>query len=120
MRVVVIDDEAALRKALCDALEIGGFDAVGVPNGLAAFDEVKRRPTDVVVTDIFMPEQDGVEIIIRLRQEFPKLKILAISGGGTSKRFEFLDAAATFGADMTLHKPFQMKNFINLVRRLVS
>ena len=75
---------------------------------------------DLVITDILMPEQEGIETIRVLRKEFPQIKILAISGGGKKGTLEVLPAARAFGAHRTVAKPFERKELLDAVKDLVS
>lgn len=80
----------------------------------------EQQPADVLITDIFMPRVDGLETITRFRSRWPALKIVAISGGGTLTRGDYLEVAVRLGADATLRKPFEPQALLDLVHQLVS
>ena len=77
------------------------------------------RP-DLVITDIFMPEKDGIETILHIRETWPQVKIIAISGGGTAHDMAYLNHAKELGADETLPKHFGVHRLIDTVTRLLS
>ena len=79
-----------------------------------------KNPVDLVVTDLVMPEKEGIEIIIELRRNFPDLKIIAISGGGTVGGSQYLDVAGKLGADKILGKPLKLREFIAIVKDLMK
>jgi len=88
------------------------WEPVLAANGREALHLLAYTPCDVVVTDILMPEQDGIEVIRELRQRFPTIKIIAMSGGGRIGRQSVLRLATAFGAHGTLAKPFCTKELL--------
>jgi CheY-like chemotaxis protein len=105
--ILVVDDDAAVRFTVRDFLESAGHSVVEACNGkecLAILEKVGSF--DCVVTDIIMPEKDGVETTLHLKRIYPDLKVIVISGGGRSNNMELLDAAKVLGADAVLAKPF--------------
>jgi CheY-like chemotaxis protein len=120
-RVLVIDDNGDLRD-LMQVILLGDGHLVDVASsgqeGLAA---LREAAYDLVVTDIFMPGQDGIETIQQLRAEFPAVKVLAVSGGGKiSPSHGYLLTALEIGADAVLPKPFDPAALSGIVRRLLS
>ena len=102
--VLLIDDEAAVREGLSLMLEAHGFHVVTAADGergLAAFREHKPA---VVITDILMPEQDGLGAIREMRRLRPDAKIVAISGGGKIDKSDYLTVAEKLGADVGIEK----------------
>ncbi len=77
------------------------------PDGKVALWIYKEKPADLIITDIIMPEKEGIETIMELKREFPDVKIIAISGGGKGDAGQYLDMAKKMGADNTLAKPFE-------------
>lgn len=118
--ILVVDDDPLIRSTLRMMLEIEGHEVIDAENGRRAEQIVARRRPDLMVTDILMPEQEGIETIISLRQAHKDLKILAISGGGRSRQMEFLRLAGKFGADATLEKPFDRSTFLAAIRPLLA
>ena len=105
-RILVVDDEELARFTIRDILETAGHEVVEAANGNEAIAFQKANPCDLMITDIIMPEKEGVATIIELKRDYPDLKIIAISGGGRTKNLDFLQLADEFGADKILAKPF--------------
>ena len=118
-RILIIDDDRVSREFLRRILEPEGHDITEAPNGRMGVRVFREAPFDLVITDIFMPEGDGLETIRELRNEFPHVKIIAISAGST-KGFDMLDAATSFGALRTLTKPFDREVFVGAVKELLD
>src|SRR5258706_974121 len=100
------------------SLEGGGFEVEAALNGREALEVQQRRAVDVVITDIFMPEMDGIETIDRIRAEYPDTRIIAMSCGADDKQ-DYLKVARQIGADATLAKPFATADLLQLVRMLM-
>jgi len=123
--VLVIDDCRFTRKAVASMLEAGGWDVVCAADGREGEEVVQSWHVDVVITDIFMPTQDGIETIMRLRERRPSLKIIAMSGAGADgadgdayRQIEppYLRHAKLLGAHQVLTKPIQPPQLIAAVR----
>ena len=111
-RILVIDDEYYVRALVTKILERRGHEIVEATNGqegIDFFDQGGRA--DMVLTDIFMPEKDGIETLRYLRKEFPDMKIVVFSGGGKGLAKGYLPAATALGADATIEKPFDPAEF---------
>jgi PAS domain S-box-containing protein len=119
-RVLVIDDDASLRSAIRRALEQAGYDVEEAADGAAGLRLYREHAAAVVITDIFMPDRDGLELIRDLRSEGRPVQIIAISGGGKSGQVDMLDAAAAFGATRTLPKPLALSKLVATVRDLLG
>lgn len=119
-RVLIIDDEGALRAMLCRLFADGGHEAVEAFDGREAIRLHRERPADLIITDIFMPEKDGLETIQELRRDDPGAKIIAISSGGYKKNLSFLDYAREFGALRTFQKPFDMRKLMETVKEILE
>ena len=129
-RVIIIDDEKDIREVLKEVLERAGFDVDVASNGSDGMDLLREQGADLVITDVIMPGKDGVETAYDIRMEFPKTKIIVISGGGNVNPMEYeptaikttayLASATEAGADLTLTKPFDRDEIVNAVRRLTS
>jgi DNA-binding response OmpR family regulator len=117
-RVLVIDDNPDIRKTIQWLLEDEGFVVAVAENGREGLGLQRRQPADVVVTDIFMPEQDGIETIWQLREEFPHVPIIVISGGGAAGKADYSVVAHELGAKKTLRKPFNPQELIDIVRQI--
>ncbi len=105
-RILIIDDEELARFTVRDILEGQEHEVEEAANGQEGVDLHASKPFDLVITDIIMPEKEGVETIIELRKDNPDLKIIAISGGGRTRNMDFLQLAKKYGADKVLAKPF--------------
>ena len=111
--VLIVDDEEQLRVLMRQALEQAEFKVIDAKDGKEALDLYRKQPTDLVVMDILMPGQDGLESIIQLRREFPTVKIIAITGGSEMIGvLNYLEVAKMLGARRTLHKPFDLKELV--------
>jgi CheY-like chemotaxis protein len=119
-RILIIDDDADLRTTLRDLLEHAGYEVVEVSNGREGLQRYLGASMDLVITDLLMPEQEGVETIRALRQINPQVKIIAMSGGGQTGRMDFLHVAEVLGAQRTLHKPFNRQTLLEAVRDLTQ
>jgi DNA-binding response OmpR family regulator len=118
--ILVIDDDDDLRDVLCEALDEAGYTVHAANDGSKGLPLAEREPIDLVVTDILMPGKEGIETIRELRRVRPDIRIIAISGGGKLKDTLFLEAAAEFGADATLKKPFRVADFLETIERVLA
>jgi CheY-like chemotaxis protein len=118
--ILVIDDDAAVLHSLAAILEDAGFrvhTASDGAKGLAVFHAV--RP-DVVLTDIIMPEKEGIAVTMEIRRECPDVKIIAMSGGGRMGKSDFLEIASKLGADLTLAKPFDGDQLLSALHEVTK
>ena len=106
-RILLIEDEPSLRRALCLALERSGHEVIEAGDGREAMAAFQAQPVDLVVTDLIMPEMEGVETIRALRKLSPVLPIIAITGGGRGAPASYLTLAQRFGASKMIAKPFE-------------
>ena len=120
MKVLVIDDEQAVRYALTRILESNGYEVVTAADGVLGVAMFRTHRPDLVITDLIMPEQEGIQTIQQLRKDDPAIKILAISGGGRLVNIDFLQLAASLGADDVLAKPFETRELLTAVRNLLA
>lgn len=118
-KVLVIDDEPGIRGIMCRVLEAAGHDVTAFANGGGAIEHVRQEPVDLLITDLFMPEVEGIETIREIHRLRPDMPIIAISGvdfeGG-----DYLRVARKFGATATLKKPFWPADLVELVSRMLS
>ena len=120
MNVLVIDDNAVVRDLLVVAIERAGHRVQAVGNGNDGLDLVERGNVDAVVTDVFMPECDGIEVLRALRARRPDLPVLVISGGSPMIDVDFLLVAKQFGAVEILRKPVEPKELTSALARLAG
>lgn len=114
-RVLVIDDEELARFTMREILEAAGHAVEEAKNGAQGISLQRSQPFDIVITDIIMPEKEGVQTIIELQRDFPTLPIIAISGGGRTRNLDFLKLAQQYGARKILPKPFSEEDLLNAV-----
>ncbi len=119
-RILIIDDNEQIRSLLREILELANFVVADAPNGEIGARLFRQQPADLVITDIFMPEKEGLETIRELRREFPDVKIIAISGGGSRGELAYLPAAKKLGAHRTFIKPFELDEMLTAVRELLG
>ena len=119
-RILIVDDEELVRLTLRQALEKERHELVDATNGEEALRLLRRRAVDLVITDIIMPEKEGIETIREIRQDYPETKIIAISGGGRMGNVDFLRMSQLLGADAILPKPFGPEELLKLVRRILA
>lgn len=118
-RVLIIDDDHMLREVLALGVAQVGHTVLQAEDGQKGLDLVRATEVDVVVTDLIMPVQEGVETIIALRRGWPNLPVIAISGGATNARL-YLDIAAKIGARRILAKPFSARQLTDLIAEVLA
>ena len=118
--ILIIDDDKHIRDLLRKVLEGAGYSVADAPNGRIAMRMWREKPADLIITDILMPEQDGLEFIRELRRDVPHAKIIALSGGSQKINLDTLDIAKRFGAVSTLNKPFEIKQLLETVRSVIT
>ena len=119
-KILIIDDEEQVRLYLRSILEPEGHEVVEAPDGKVGLQLYREEPVDLIITDVFMPEKEGLETIRELRREYPEVKIIAISGGGRTGNLDFLPLAKTFGALRTLAKPFDRQEMLDAVQEVLG
>ncbi|MDP1947021.1 MAG: response regulator [Nitrospirota bacterium] len=112
--ILIIDDEESIRILLRSALEAAGYEVTEAANGRQGLELYRRKPADLVITDILMPELNGLDMLLELTREFLNAKVVAISGAGGEKNV--LDVAKLLGARQTFRKPFSMPQLLGAVR----
>jgi CheY-like chemotaxis protein len=118
-RLLVVDDNEDMRQTMKRLLERLGYEVEVAANGARALEMQARVAADVLITDIFMPETDGLETINQFRTTFPHVKIIAMSGGGASIReTDYLSTATVVGADAVLRKPFSKESLLEALQGL--
>ena len=118
--ILIIDDDDALRHTMRKILERAGHRVREAADGARGLTLFRQEASDVVVTDLIMPEKEGIETIIELREGYPWVKILAVSGGGSVDPDGPLTDARYLGADATLPKPFSVEDLQDAVARLLA
>lgn len=119
-RILLIDNEEEVRELLRHELEDNGNQVTCAANGRIAMHLYRSQPFDLVITELLMPERDGLEVIMDLRKRAPNVKIIAISGGGQSGMYSMLSIAEKLGARRALIKPFSMRHLLSIVREVLD
>lgn len=120
-RVLVVDDVEAIRQAMAIVLENEGHEVVQASDGLDGMRRLREESVDLLITDVLMPGADGIEVIKAVRQHAPKLKVIAMSGGGNQLPAGFsLKMAQAFGAKAVLYKPFENAELVEMVRSVLA
>lgn len=119
-RILIVEDDKAVRALLRQILERAGHEVTDAGNGQEAIARYRDNPADLIITNILMPEKEGLETIQELRRNHPGIKIIAISGGGQIGPADYLDIARRFGARRTFSKPFDRKELLRAVDELLS
>lgn len=116
--ILIADDDASLRRSLQLALEAAGYRVRVAAHGGEALSLQSAKPAHILITDIFMPENDGFEAIDRFRSQFPATKIVVMSGDAKRAKREYLSVAELIGVDATLKKPFQLHELLHTLKSL--
>lgn len=119
-RVLIIEDDNEVREFLESLLDRAGYATITAVNGKEGVAIFNTSPVDLVITDIIMPEKDGIETIMDMKRANPALKVIAISGGGRAEPENYLHSAMLLGADRTIKKPFTNEDILEAVRTLLD
>ncbi|HEV7611465.1 MAG TPA: response regulator [Steroidobacteraceae bacterium] len=130
MRILVIDDEAFVREALERVLKSPATTVVGAPDAAAGLALMRQSPVDLVIVDVVLPGMDGAAVVKEIRRDYPRVRIIAISGGGniglSAYRPEaistnaYLAACSKAGADRVLPKPFETAELRAMIEEVFS
>ncbi len=118
--ILVVEDDNDLRTMLKVSLNRRRFTVLEAENGKEALAHFKPLVTDLVITDLIMPEEDGLKVIMRMRELKPSIKIIAISGGGKAGPGSYLNLAKALGADAIYSKPFSVNDMITKIEELLD
>lgn len=119
-KILVIDDEPSILLMIKKMLEKAGHEVEMALNGKEGMQIFEKNKADLLITDIIMPEKEGLETIVEMRKKYPVLKIIAISGGGRISADGYLPGAKLLGADMVFQKPLIQKEFLEAVSFLLK
>ncbi|MGQ9632518.1 MAG: response regulator [bacterium] len=115
--ICVVDDDADVRETLCDVLQESGYKTIGFPDGPRALQRLEKEPVDIVITDLMMPEMDGLELLESIKEIDPELPVIIITGYATVER---TIEALRRGANNFITKPFKAEDIIEIVRRTIN
>ncbi len=120
MRILVVDDNVDVLESMALMLKLAGHQIETTSDGRKALAMHDSQPADVLITDLFMPGTDGFETIAQFRARWPKMKIIAMSGGGQVVRGNYLSLTTKLGADVTMRKPFEPAELLKTLEALAA
>ena len=118
--ILVVEDEPVILRVVSELLRDAGHEVTTAVNGAEAMKRARSAHFDLVITDLVMPEKEGIETIMDLRREFPTTKVIAMSGGGRGSAEVYLASAKSLGASRTLAKPFTSEEMLDAVSKVLS
>ena len=118
--ILLIEDDEQFRNYLEEVLKSEGFNVSTAADGQQGYDSAMENKPDLMITDLLMPEKDGVRLITEIKQAYPDLNIIAMSGGQSVFSPAFLEAAQSLGANYTLDKPFMEDQLLELIEKCLS
>lgn len=118
--ILIIDDDIQFRTMLRKMIERNGYEVIEASGGKEGIKLYRKNPTDLIITDLIMPEKDGIETIQELKKEFPDIRIIAISGGGRLGPQDYLHLAKMFGVQRTLTKPIELPVLLQTIEELLE
>jgi DNA-binding response OmpR family regulator len=118
-RILLVEDEDGLRKLLRLNLTTMGYEVSEATNGKEALAIQESEPADLILTDLVMPEKEGIETIGEIRKKYPTAKIIAMSGGGRASAENYLKIAKIMGADLVIAKPFSFQDLETAIATLL-
>lgn len=119
-QILLVEDDNDVRQLIKQLLEKDGHTVLEAANGKTAVDIYYKEQPDLIITDIVMPEKDGIEVISELKSKYPHIKIIAISGGGGLDPSSYLFTARKLGAAYTFKKPFLRAELLEAVKALTN
>jgi DNA-binding response OmpR family regulator len=120
MKILVIDDDDRMLRMVEATLRLGGHQVLMAADGASGMRVFRNEAPDIVITDIIMPQQEGLGTIIMMRRERPEVRMIAVSGGGRVGNLDVLDAATNLGADDVISKPFRGEELLDRVNQLAE
>ncbi len=119
-RILIIEDDDSVRMSLRMALEDANYEVEEADDGEAGIKLYRQNPADLIITDIIMPEKEGIELITELTEEYPDIRIIAISGGGKVDSDLYLLVSKKVGAIKTFLKPLDINVLVDTVNELLK
>lgn len=119
-KILIVDDDEAICKMLVRLLSRYGYETSVANNGNEGLKKCAVVNFDLIITDIIMPDMEGIEFIITLKRKYPEINVIAMSGGGYLAPQEYLDTAKDFGVIDTFTKPFNIKTLIAKINETLS
>ncbi|MEI6608996.1 MAG: response regulator [Deltaproteobacteria bacterium] len=120
-RILIIDDDETFRTMVRRMLESADYKEIEeAGDGNSGMNLLRNNPFDLVITDIIMPNKEGIELIMELTKNYPRIKIIAMSGGGKIGAESYLEMASHLGANRTIKKPFKQAELLHAVKELLT
>jgi YesN/AraC family two-component response regulator len=119
-QILLIEDDQCVRELLHQTLSRAGYEVIPASDGDEGLDLFRNNHPDLVITDIVMPQKEGLQMILELRRHSPDAKVIAMSGGGRYSNTDYLKLARKFGAQATLCKPFLREEILNAVKEVLG
>ncbi len=119
-RILVVDDDVEIRDTLKKLLTLVGYEVEVAGDGKLASKQLESSVFELMITDIVMPNQDGVENIMQARKNYPDMRVIAMSGGGYVQTKTYLKVAESLGADAVFYKPFKSQEMLAKIRELIG
>lgn len=117
-QILIMEDDLQTRQLLIKVLKREGFDVRGAPDGSIGINLLREESADIVITDIIMPEKEGIETIMELQRDFSDIKIIVISGGGKIAPEKYFRIVKNFGVQYTFSKPFKIEELLKAINTL--
>lgn len=118
--VLIVDDDPQMLRLLTDVVELDNHDVLLAQDGSVALNYFNHQTPDLMITDIVMPEKEGLELITEVREKYSNIKIIAYSGGGSASPQNYLDFAKGMGADKVFSKPMPLNELRQEIKTLLS
>jgi len=119
-KILVVDDDDLIRDLIYEILEPNGYQILLADNGNKALEILDREEVDLIITDIIMPDKEGIETIIDIKKKLPRAKIIAMSGGGQLDANSYLSIAKKLGVKATITKPFDPAKLIRTIEEVLQ
>ena len=120
IRILLVDDDEQFRSMLSESLRRAGYEVTEARDGSEGIRLYRDHPTDLIITDLIMPEKEGLETIQEYRMDYPEAKIIAISGGSRNASFDYLKMAKALGAQRVVAKPFPRQEILDAVTQVLE
>ena len=119
-RILLVDDDEAFRSMLSESLGRAGYEVTEARDGNEGLRLFRAQASDLIITDLIMPEKEGLETIQEFQRDYPGVKIIAISGGSRHGAFDYLKVASSFGAQKVLSKPFTRQEILDVITQVLG
>lgn len=119
-KILLVDDEEAIRKMVRAILGVELYEFGEAVNGLEAQALLEKQHFDLIITDVIMPDCDGIELVMAIRRKLPDIKVIVMSGGGRVRAGHYLDLARKLGAAKVFEKPFDIVALRQTVNELLA